>query len=281
MTARYSLPKYAHIGLAIILIAEVLLFQGNEFVATFFTAIVWTGYILLMDGLVFRLKGASLILNRPKEFLLLIPSSIILWLIFEFYNFRLDNWVYVNLPESLTVRWIGYAWAFSTILPGLFETAEWVEATGVFSSWRTKPRPFYAMVLRQSIILGLCFCIIPVLMPDHVVRYLFGFVWVGYILLFDPINYYTGQPSLFRDLEEGTPGRLVSLFAAGLICGVLWEFWNYWAYAKWVYTVPIMQDFKVFEMPLVGYLGFPAFALECFAMMTFVRWLLKVGMARG
>ena len=81
--------------------------------------------------------------------------------------------------------------------------------------------------------------------------------------------------------EEGTPVRLVSLFAAGLICGVLWEFWNYWAHAKWVYTVPIMQDFKVFEMPLVGYLGFPAFALECFAMMTFVRWLLKVGMTRG
>ena len=280
MTTRYPVPLYAYIGLAAIVSAEVMLFQGNGFVATYFTAIVWTGYILLMDGLVFRLKGASLIRNRPKEFLLLIPCSITLWLLFEFYNFRLENWTYINLPASLTERWIGYAWAFATILPGIFETAEWVEATGAFSRWHTKPRPFYNMVLRQSIIIGLSFCIVPLLMPDHVVRYLFGFVWVGYVLLLDPINYYTGQPSLFRDLEEGKPERFASLFVAGLICGVLWEFWNYWAHAKWIYTVPIMQDFKVFEMPLVGYLGFPAFAIECFAMMTFVRWLLKVGIER-
>ena len=35
-----------------------------------------------------------------------------------------------------------------------------------------------------------------------------------------------------------------------------------------------MQDFKVFEMPLPGYLGFPPFALECFTMYVFVRGLL-------
>jgi len=28
---------------------------------------------------------------------------------------------------------------------------------------------------------------------------------------------------------------------------------------------------KVFEMPLAGYLGFPAFAVECFALLNFVR----------
>jgi len=43
---------------------------------------------------------------------------------------------------------------------------------------------------------------------------------------------------------------------------------------------PILQGWKVFEMPLPGYLGFPAFALECFVMYEFLRtlrrWLLKV-----
>jgi hypothetical protein len=52
---------------------------------------------------------------------------------------------------------------------------------------------------------------------------------------------------------------------------VLWEFWNYWAGAKWHYTVPIMENLKIFEMPVPGYLGFPAFALECFTMYVFVR----------
>ena len=52
---------------------------------------------------------------------------------------------------------------------------------------------------------------------------------------------------------------------------MLWEFWNYWSRAKWHYTVPIMEHVKIFEMPLPGYLGFPAFALECFTMYVFVR----------
>ena len=32
-----------------------------------------------------------------------------------------------------------------------------------------------------------------------------------------------------------------------------------------------MERLKIFEMPLPGYLGFPAFALECFTMYVFVR----------
>ena len=34
-----------------------------------------------------------------------------------------------------------------------------------------------------------------------------------------------------------------------------------------------MEDVKIFEMPVPGYLGFPAFALECFTMYVFVRAL--------
>jgi hypothetical protein len=35
--------------------------------------------------------------------------------------------------------------------------------------------------------------------------------------------------------------------------------------------VPIFPQWRVFEMPLAGYLGFPPFALEAFAMYHFVR----------
>ena len=74
------------------------------------------------------------------------------------------------------------------------------------------------------------------------------------------------------------PNRLVNLMLSGFLCGTLWEFWNYWSRAKWHYTIPIMENAKLFEMPLPGYLGFPAFALECFTMYVFVRasvgWLI-------
>jgi len=35
--------------------------------------------------------------------------------------------------------------------------------------------------------------------------------------------------------------------------------------------VPYLGDVKVFEMPVLGYLGFPPFALECYAMYHWVR----------
>ena len=63
--------------------------------------------------------------------------------------------------------------------------------------------------------------------------------------------------------------------AAGWTCGILWEFWNYWAAAKWIYIFPIGQSSKVFEMPLLGYLGFLPFALECKVMYEFVRTVRK------
>jgi len=37
--------------------------------------------------------------------------------------------------------------------------------------------------------------------------------------------------------------------------------------------VPIMERWKIFEMPVPGYFGFPAFALECFTTYVFVRLL--------
>ena len=82
-----------------------------------------------------------------------------------------------------------------------------------------------------------------------------------------------GAESLRGDLRAQHPWRLINLLVAGLVCGLLWEFWNYWAHTKWIYTVPMPPDLKLFEMPLPGYLGFPAFAVECFVMYVFVRLL--------
>jgi hypothetical protein len=104
--------------------------------------------------------------------------------------------------------------------------------------------------------------------------YLVPFVWLGLIFLLDPINCLRGWPSIMGDLQQGSYRRLFSLLVAGGICGVLWEFWNYWALTKWTYTVPYLGDVKIFEMPILGYLGFLPFAVECWVMYIFCRLLL-------
>jgi hypothetical protein len=95
-------------------------------------------------------------------------------------------------------------------------------------------------------------------------------VWLGFIFLLDPVNARLGGPTLAADRN-----RTINLLLSGLLCGVLWEFWNYWSGAKWHYTVPIMEHVKIFEMPLPGYLGFPPFALECFTMFVSLRLMFR------
>jgi hypothetical protein len=200
-----------------------------------------------------------------------------LWLVFEFFNLFIDNWHYVGLPEHFWLRMLGYAWSFATIWPAIFLSAE------LAALWRGRlqtparpaspalPVPVLSGGARLSVAAGAAMLLWPVLWPS---RYLAAPVWLGFIFLLDPLNRRLGGESLYEDLEHGRLDRLWNLALGGLLCGVLWEFWNYWAGAKWHYTVPIMEHLKLFEMPVPGYLGFPAFALECFTMYVFVRTVL-------
>jgi hypothetical protein len=118
---------------------------------------------------------------------------------------------------------------------------------------------------------GVVLLAVPFVVPATIAPYVAAPVWLGFIFLLDPLNARLGGESLLVDLHAGRWDRMINLALSGLLCGVLWEFWNYWAGAKWHYTVPIMENLKVFEMPVPGYLGFPAFAFECFTMYVFVR----------
>jgi hypothetical protein len=68
--------------------------------------------------------------------------------------------------------------------------------------------------------------------------------------------------------------RAAALFAGGLVCGLLWEFWNYWALAKWVYHLEFLgplEHIRYFEMPVLGLLGFLPFGAECWVMWQTIR----------
>lgn len=234
---------------------------------------VWTGYILFADALALRLRGHSLIHDRPREALMLVWISAGCWLLFEVYNLRLRNWIYVNVPENPVQRNVAYLWSFATILPGLFETSDVLAGLGFVSDLRAEARALSPTALAVLFVVGLAFVAIPPLLPVHIARYTFGFVWIGFILLLEPINIRLGAHSPLKAWAEGNPRPAVRLLMAGMVCGLLWEFWNFWATAGWRYALPWPLDFGpgYFRMPVLGLLGFPPFAWECWSMFQLLK----------
>lgn len=260
---------YGYLGLVVMSVAEyLLLFQKHPLVMTYFTPICWTGYIAAVDAAVYSLSGRSLMRNHPGQFWACTLLSVPLWLVFEAYNLRLRNWSYEGLPLQLIPRYIGYGWAFATIWPAMLETSQLLRAAGL---WKREFPPCRSQSKGYvSVVTGAVMLILPLLLPVNLAAYTFGLVWLGFIFFLDPINYRLEAPSLREDWERGNRARCYSLLVSGAVCGIIWEFWNYWATAKWIYIFPIMQEWKIFEMPAPGFLGFLPFALETYLMYCFV-----------
>jgi uncharacterized membrane protein YdcZ (DUF606 family) len=270
-TRRRPLPAHGWLGLIALVCAEFLMFHGVEPAATYFSPLAWTAYILLADAAAFAITGHSRLREEARGFLKMAALSVFLWLIFEAYNLRLANWAYVGLPQGRVESWFGCAWSFATITPGIFMTAALIESFGWF---KLESRPVRFSRAAETFFMGLgaSLLVIPILVPKRIGMYLFAFVWLGFLFLLEPLNHRLLLPSLTGDLARGYRGRVYSFLIAGWVCGWLWEFWNYWAGAKWVYTFPILQQWKIFEMPVPGYLAYPVFALECFAMYVTGAW---------
>jgi hypothetical protein len=148
----------------------------------------------------------------------------------------------------------------------MFETTELLETLGLFKNASVKKTIISSEGRSILILLGTLCLVFSALIPE----YCFPLVWVGFILLLEPFNYRFRGKSLLKDLEEGKPKKIYLLLIAGLICGFLWEFWNFWAQSKWVYTVPFFEERKGFEMPFLGFLGFPPFTVQAYVMYNFI-----------
>jgi hypothetical protein len=86
---------------------------------------------------------------------------------------------------------------------------------------------------------------------------------VSPLLIITSLQAVMGRQSIFAGIEKGQWRGIYLLALSALVCGFFWEMWNYYSYAKWVYSVPFVDRFRIFEMPLLGYAGYLPFGLEC------------------
>jgi hypothetical protein len=250
----------------------------NPLVRGWFFFGLWLGYILTVDGLCTLRTGSSPASRGARAWLLLFLVSAPAWWLFEFLNGYLRNWEYLGIAAYTGPQHAFFSTlSFSTVVPAVVTTGELLASLGVPKGLARGPRlPMTPRALSIWIGLGLLGLAGVVAAP----RFFFPATWLAVFFVLDPINHLAGRPSVAGRVERGDWGLVAILGAAALTCGLFWELWNYHAWPKWVYHVPFVGFAKVFEMPLLGYLGYIPFGLEIYALYYFliglatphVRW---------
>jgi hypothetical protein len=221
----------------------------------------WFGFILAVNGLVYRIRGSCRLTANPGRYALLFPASAAYWWYFEYLNRFVQNWHYEGIAD-LTAQ--GYFWmatlAFSTVLPAVLGTYDLLFAwlgrgeSGPVPARSLSSRTAWPLLVTGT--LGLAFL---GLRPDG----LFPMLWIAPILILSFFRILSGRLPLEPEPGEALMGKIARLAVAALICGFFWEMWNFYSQARWIYTVPYVGRFHVFEMPILGYAGYLPFGIEC------------------
>ncbi len=229
---------------------------------------LWLGYILVVDALVYRQSGSSLWSRSRRGFALLFLLSAPAWWLFEIINSRTANWEYLGSGGFTPLQYNALCTlCFSTVMPAVFETAEWVRTTRWVKSLRPCARvPDTLRVNVFMCLAGAVMLALTLFWP----RFFYPFVWISLVLILEPMNSWIRRPHLLQWLKDGDWRPVLSLSLGALICGLFWEMWNEWSWPQWVYHTPGADVLHVFKMPLPGYGGYVPFGLELFALKNFI-----------
>ncbi len=213
-----------------------------------FTAL-WTGAAVVMWG---ASRSGYPGMRRHAA---LATVSAPLWWWFELINARVQNWEYIlSFDYSPGAYAALTSIAFATVVPAL--TAATALVRGLVAAERGASGAQRPSAAKWLMLAGIGLQIAAVAFPVQ----LFPLTWVAPFLIVDGLVVAGGGRSLVLDLGAGHWREAAIIAAGGLICGALWEFWNYWSSPRWVYDIPLLGFGKVFEMPVLGYLGYVPFA---------------------
>ncbi len=233
---------------------------------------LWLGYVIVINALTYRRSGRCMMLDRKLYFLGLFPLSAAFWWCYEYLNRFVQNWYYAGGTEFGSMEYFLHGTLpFATVLPAVLGTAQWLNtfprvSNGLNNTWRinqTSPR----LLGWISLVSGAVGLVGIAIWPDL----FYPLMWLAPLLLVTGLEGTAGNKTpILSAITTGQWQPIWILALAGLVCGFFWELWNFKSLAHWVYTVPSVQRFHLFEMPLLGYAGYLPFGITCGAVANFV-----------
>jgi hypothetical protein len=229
---------------------------------TFFP--LWLGFIVTVNALTQRRTGTCLMRRTPRRWLALFAASAAFWWLFEWLNRFVRNWHYLGVEDFGAVAYALHATVcFSTVLPAVAAVAEWLAS---HPGWRRRVQagPVCGGIETRAAAKALWFFGAAALVLTGAFPQLFyPALWVAPLALLLGEPALAGRDGVGHEMARGDWTRAATWMTAALICGLFWELWNWHSAAKWIYTVPGVERWHVFEMPLLGYAGYLPFGLEC------------------
>lgn len=271
---RFPFPWWGWLGVAVLAVAWVFAWNRFAWFAPFqpHTYLpLWIGYILIMNGLTVRRAGSSPMTRHPVAFLLTFPASSLFWWFFEYLNRYVWNWYYVGIAQMSALEYTVYATlCFTSVLPAITSTAAWLHTFPAFRDVAYDGmakvdlrRPKWMLFLLALSTTGLVGIV-------HFPQYAYPLLWLSPLSMFLFIQFLLGEPSVMDRTRSGNWALFFRFAVAALICGGCWETWNYYSYAKWIYAVPFVHAFQIWEMPLIGFAGYLPFGVECAAVTAWI-----------
>lgn len=224
---------------------------------------LWGAFILVVNALVQRRAGSCPMTARPRAFAALFPVSAAFWWFFEYLNRFVQNWHYSGADYPPGTYFLLATLSFATVLPAVLSVRAWLRtfprvhgvlrgrrlpegtASPAATPWALAAAGFGLLLIGAA--------------PD----FGFPFLWLSPLIIVLTIRMQGGRCALLDDARGGKWGDVAAAALAGLVCGFFWELWNYYSLARWAYSVPFVDRFHLFEMPLLGYAGYLPFGLEC------------------
>ena len=251
-------------GLAVIA-AALLASRFSEAVDLFRFPLCWAGVLLTLDGLARRIRGRSP-LATARDWAACALASVLFWDVFELVDLRLRNWWYTGVSPSPLGSAVFGALSFATVLPAvrlgltLLDTPERIgeqRSPALSEEVNAVHQIDRGRALRLTAA-GVAMLALALAFP----RWAFPLAWLFLWPLCEAACCLLPRRTLPSPLESRVFVR-TALF--GLPLGLVWESLNWNCARGWVYTVPHFERWKLFEMPLPGYLGYLPFLLEATA----------------